>query len=147
MHAAKALSECLRLWRQILYQDGDTMKKRSPYHVLLSEVPGRPPQQLELFALVNLGLVQSLASGILSPADAVKRFYHAENCLYVQKHLRKREANTIMSRGTQLPDLFECLPAEEAHREFYRELEAMRALCLKLLGEKRMRSVAARAVA
>ncbi|MBF8254067.1 MAG: hypothetical protein HW373_762, partial [Deltaproteobacteria bacterium] len=51
------------------------MKKRSPYHVLLSEVPGRPPQQLELFALVNLGLVQSLASGILSPADAVKRFY------------------------------------------------------------------------
>jgi hypothetical protein len=123
------------------------MKKRSPYHVLLSEVPGRPPQQLELFALVNLGLVQSLASGILSPADAVKRFYHAENCLYVQKHLRKREANTIMSRGTQLPDLFECLPAEEAHREFYRELEAMRALCLKLLGEKRMRSVAARAVA
>lgn len=35
------------------------------------DVPGSPPQQLELFALVNLGLVQSLASGILSPTEAV----------------------------------------------------------------------------
>ena len=75
------------------------MKQRHPFRVLLSEVPGSPPQQLELFALVNLGLVQSLASGLLSPTDAVTRFYHAENCLYVQKHLRKREASAIMSRG------------------------------------------------
>jgi hypothetical protein len=65
----------------------------------------------------------------------------------VQKHLRKREANAIMSRGTQLPDLFECLPAEEAHREFYRELETIRALCLKLLGEKRLGAAAQGAVA
>lgn len=123
------------------------MKQRHPSRMLLSKVPGNPPQQLELFALVNLGLVQSLASGLLSPAEAVKRFYHADNCLYVHKHLRRREANTIMSRGVQLPDLFECLPAEEARREFYRELETMRALCLKLLGEKRSRGLADRAVA
>jgi hypothetical protein len=115
--------------------------------MLLSKVPGNPPQQLELFALVNLGLVQSLASGLLSPAEAVKRFYHADNCLYVQRHLRRREANAIISRGVQLPDLFECLPAEEARREFYRALETMRALCLKLLGEKRSRGLADRAVA
>jgi hypothetical protein len=102
---------------------------------------------LELFALVNLGLVQSLASGILSPDEAVERFYHADNCLYVQRHLRKREANAIMSRGVQLPDLFECLPAEEARREFYHELETIRALCLKLLGEKRQRGAADHAVA
>ena len=123
------------------------MKQRHPSRMLLSKVPGNPPQQLELFALVNLGLVQSLASGLLSPAEAVKRFYHADNCLYVHKHLRKREANAIMSRGVQLPDLFECLSAEDARREFYRELETMRALCLKLLGEKRSRALAARAVA
>jgi hypothetical protein len=123
------------------------MKQRHPSRVHLSEATGSPPQRLELFALVNLGLVQSLASGILSPSEAVERFYHGENCLYVQRHLRKKEANAIMSRGVQLPDLFESLPAEEARREFYRELEAMRSLCLKLLGGKRSRGVADRAVA
>jgi hypothetical protein len=115
--------------------------------MLLSKVPGNLAQQLEFFAFVNLGLVQSLASGVLSPAEAVERFYHADNCLYVQRHLRKKEANTIMSRGVQLLDLFECLPAEEARREFYKELETMRALCLKLLGEKRSRGLVDRAVA
>ena len=123
------------------------MKQRHPSRVHLSEVPGSPPQQLELFALVNLGLVQSLASGILSPTEAVKRFYHADNCLYVRRHLRKKEANAIMSRGTQLPDLFDCLAAEEARREFYHELEIIRALCLELLAEKRSRRIADRAVA
>lgn len=123
------------------------MKQRHPSRLLLSEVPGSPSQRLELFALVNLGLVQSLASGLLSPTEAVERFYHADNCLYVRRNLRKREADAIMSRGTQLPDLFECLPAEEARREFYHELEMIRALCLKLLGQKRSPSVADRAVA
>jgi hypothetical protein len=123
------------------------MKQRSPSRVLLSEVPGNPLQQLELFALVNLGLAQSLASGILSPAEAVERFYHSDNCHYVQKHLRKREANEIMSRGVQLPDLFECLGEEEARREFYHELETIRALCLKLLGDKRSRELTHPAVA
>jgi hypothetical protein len=52
-----------------------------------------------------------------------------------------------MSRGVQLPDLFECLAAEEARREFYHELETIRALCLKLLGDKRSRGLADRAVA
>ena len=123
------------------------MKQRPTSRVHLSEIPGQPPQRLVHFVLVNLGLVQSLASGLLSPGEAVERFYHADNCLYVRKHLRRREANAIMSRGVQLPDLFECLPAEEARREFYRELETIRALCLKLLGEKRSRALADRAVA
>lgn len=123
------------------------MKQHHPSRLLLSEVPGSPPQRLELFALVNLGLVQSLASGLLSPTEAVERFYHADNCLYVRRNLRKREAAVIMSRGTQLPDLFECLPAEDARREFYHELEMMRALCLKLLGQKRSSTLADRAVA
>ena len=123
------------------------MKQRHLFRVSLSAVPGTPQQQLELFALVNLGLVQSLASGVLSPAEAVEHFYHADNCLYVQKHLRKREANAIMSRGVQLPDLFESLPAEEARREFYHELETMRVLCLKLSGDHPSRGLCDRAVA
>ena len=123
------------------------MKQRHLSRVVLSAVPGNPQQQLELFALVNLGLVQSLTSGVLSPAEAVERFYHADNCLYVQKHLRKREANTIMSHGVQLPDLFESLPAEEARREFYHELETIRVICLKLLGDHPSRRVYDRAVA
>jgi hypothetical protein len=123
------------------------MKQRRQSRMLLSTAPGNLQQQLELFALVNLGLVQSLASGVLSPTEAVERFYHADNCVYVQRHFRKREANTIMSRGVQLPDLFEALPAEEALREFYHELETMRILWCKLLGEHRSRGLSDRAVA
>ena len=106
-----------------------------------------PLEQQELFALINLGIVQTLASGSLSPTDAVKRFYHAENCLYVRKHFKQEEANAIMSHGVQLPDLFETLPIEEARREFYHELETIRSLSLKLMEKVRVLSSAARAVA
>jgi hypothetical protein len=123
------------------------MKKLHPLRVVLSELNGSLARQLELFALVNLGLVQSMASGVLTPTEAVKRFYHAGNCLYVQKHLRKKEAQLIMSRGVQLPDLFDCLAPEEAQRELYHELETMRSLCLKLLGKGRSRSTANHAAA
>ena len=123
------------------------MKRKLQSRLILSAVPGSPEQQLEIFALINLGLVQSMASGVLSPTEAVERFYHVANCLYVQKHLRKRVASTIMSHGVQLPDLFEALPPEEAQREFYLELETIRILCLKLLGEHRSRGLSDRAVA
>jgi hypothetical protein len=43
-----------------------------------------------------------------------------------------------MSHGVQLPDLFETLTAEEAQREFYRELAAIRTLCLQLLAAEWM---------
>jgi hypothetical protein len=101
----------------------------------------------ELFALINLGLVQSLVSGSLTPTEAVKRFYHAENCLYVRKHFRQKEANAIMSHGVQLPDLFESLTPEEAQRELYHELEIIRSLCLKLLETARVPIPVARGVA
>lgn len=123
------------------------MKQYLPSRIVLSATSGNISQQRELFALLNLGLVQSLASGVLSPTEAVERFYHADNCLYVQKHFRQKEATAVMSHGVQLPDLFECLPAEEAQREFYHELETIRSLCLKLLEKRRSPSVAARAVA
>lgn len=89
----------------------------------------------------------SLASGVVSATEAVQYFYHAENCLYARKQLRNREANAIMSRGVQLPDLFESLSTEEAQREFYHELEIMRSLCLKLLEKGRSPDVAERATA
>ena len=109
------------------------MGKNHSFRIVLSEAGSDPADQLELFSLLNLGLIQSLASGVLSPSDALHRFYHAQNCLYVRKHLRNRDANAIMSRGVQLPDLFESLEAEEAQREFLHELEKIRSLCLKLL--------------
>jgi hypothetical protein len=123
-----------------------TLKQPHPFAVL-SELSSNLARQLELFALVNLGLVQSMASGILTPTEAVERFYHARNCLHVRKHLRKKEAQLIMSRGVQLPDLFDCLPPEEAQRELYHELETMRALCLKLLRKGRSRNAANHAAA
>lgn len=123
------------------------MKQHPPFRLVLSELSGNLVQQLELFALVNLGLVQSLVSGVLSPTEAVQRFYHADNCLYAQKHFRSKEATAVMSHGIQLPDLFEALPTEEARREFYHELEIIRTLCLKLLEKQRSSSAAERAAA
>lgn len=113
------------------------MKKRHLSRIVLAEASGESAQRLEFFALLNLGLVQSLASGVLSPTEAIQRFYHADNCLYVRRHFRNKEANAVMSHGVQLPDLFEGLAAEEAQREFYRELEAIRSLCLRLLEKER----------
>jgi len=95
-------------------------------------------QNLFLFALLNLGIIESLANGLISSTEALKIFFNAENCLFVRQQLREKMADEIMSRGVQLPDLFEALPTEEAHREFQRELAMMHSLCLKLLEEKRM---------
>ena len=69
------------------------------------------------FALLNLGLVEPLAGGSIS-ADALRIFFHAENCLFVRQRLRDRIADEVMSHGAQLPDLFDALPAQEARREF-----------------------------
>jgi hypothetical protein len=123
------------------------MKPQQPSRIILAAATGDRAQQQELFVLLNLGLVQSLASGVLSPTEAVERFYHAENCLYVQKHFRQKAANAIMSHGVQLPNLFECLSAEEAQREFYHELETIRSLCLQLLEKRRSSTVATRTAA
>jgi len=126
---------------------GEAMKKCPLARIALSDTSDNPVQRLEFFALLNLGLVQSLASGVLSPTEAIQRFYHADNCLYVRRHFRNKEANAVMSHGVQLPDLFDYLPAEEAQREFYRELEKMRSLCLKLLENERSVGCAARVTA
>ena len=97
-----------------------------------------PDQRLALFALLTLGILESLAHGLLSASDALRVFFHAENCLFVRKHLRNKTADAVMSHGVQLPDLFEALPPAEAQRAFQRELATMRALCLKLLAQMQL---------
>jgi hypothetical protein len=114
------------------------MDHKMSLQALLAVSNESPGQRLVLFALLTLGILESLAHGLLSATDALGVFFHAENCLFVRKHLRDKTADTVMSHGVQLPDLFEALPAVEAQREFQRELTTMRALCLKLLEQKQL---------
>lgn len=82
--------------------------------------------------------LQDVVSGLgRPPSQAVRLFFNADNCLFVRKLLGKT-ADEIMSRGVQLPDLFDSMLLEEAHREFQRELEVMRSLCRKLLDERKL---------
>jgi hypothetical protein len=105
---------------------------------LLTASQEAPGQRGALFALLSLGIIESLTYGLLSVTDALRVFFHAENCLFIRKHLRDKTADAVMSHGVQLPDLFEALPPAEAQREFQRELATMRALCLKLLEQKQL---------
>jgi hypothetical protein len=90
------------------------------------------------FALLGLGVVKALDTGILSATEAIQLFFNADNCLFVRRHLRDKVADEIMGRGVQLSDLFDALPPQEASREFRHELERLRSLCLKLLESKRL---------
>lgn len=103
---------------------------------LLSESDRTAEENLELFALLNLGILESLSYGVLSASEALRTFFHAENSLFVREELHDHLADEIMSRGVQLPDLFEILPTEEAQREFQREMTKLHALCLDLLEQK-----------
>ena len=114
------------------------MHNKMSLQTLLAVSEGIPAQQLAVFALLTLGMLESLANGLLSATDALRVFFHAENCLSVHQHLQDKTANAVMSHGVQLPDLFEVLPTAEAHREFQRELATIRALCLKLLEAQRL---------
>ena len=109
------------------------MHNKMSLQTLLAASESIPTQQLAVFALLTLGILESLANGLLSATDALRVFFHAENCLYVRKHLHNKTADAVMSHGVQLPDLLEALLMAEAHREFQRELATIRALCLKLL--------------
>ncbi len=100
---------------------------------LLPAVNKDRANRLAFFALVNVGVVESLASGSIEAAEAVKYLYFADNSLFVRKGVKDKLADRIMSHGVQLPDLFECLPIEDAKREFLHELTIMRSLSLQLL--------------
>ncbi len=105
---------------------------------LLAEADGHASRRLGLFAVLNLGIAEMLASGALSSADATRLFFNAENCLYVRKKLGDKVADEIMSHGVQLQDLFDALPAKRAQQEFQRELGSIRSLCLRLLDRHKL---------
>jgi hypothetical protein len=103
---------------------------------LLAESGQTRAEQVEIFALLTLGVLESLSHGLISAADALRTFFHAENCLYVRQQVRSRTADEIMSHGVQLSDLFDSPPPLVAQREFQHELAKMHALCLSLLERK-----------
>lgn len=107
-------------------------------HKILNDPDQVAGEQKSLFALVVLGLIDSLATGAMSVDSAVGAFFHVDNCLFVHGQMPDRNAEQIMSRGVQLPDLFLVLPTAEAQREFQRELATMRTLCLSLLQEPQL---------
>ncbi len=115
---------------------GRRMNDSMDLKILLAALETTSLQSKTLFVLINLGIVESLANGLLGAAEAPRLFYHADNCRFVRKRLRDKTADEIMSRGVQLPDLFEALPADEAQRAFQHEVATMRGLCLKLLEKK-----------
>ncbi len=117
------------------------MRKKSnriSLQALLSDPEKSLEQKLALFAWLNLGIIESLARGHLTPADAIQIFFNGENCLSVRQELANENADTIMSCGVQLPDLSDVLQEDEAQRELQDELATIRSLCLNILEEKRL---------
>lgn len=86
------------------------MKGSIDLRILLSKARDRH-QKITSFALLCLGVIESLAGGLMGVSDAVRIFFHVENCLFVRRSLKQRIADQIMSRGVQSPDLFDALPA------------------------------------
>jgi hypothetical protein len=107
-------------------------------NAILADASDNEDDRLTIFAVVNLGIIESLANGSLSAKDVVLFFFNADNCLHVRKHLKNKLADKIMSHGVQLPDLFEILPVEEAQRQFLHELNVMRSLCFQLIDRGRV---------
>jgi len=95
-------------------------------------------QPRALFAVATLGILDLLVAGSMTPTEAIRVFFHAKNCKYVRSKLRDKRAEEVMGRGVQLSDLFDAMPAEEAYREFQRELIAMKDLCHDLLHGERI---------
>ncbi len=75
-----------------------------------------PRQRVASCALRCLGAIESLVGGAIRASDAIRLLFHADNCLFVREHLQHEAADEVMSRGVQLPDLFDALPAEEAQQ-------------------------------
>lgn len=116
-----------------------TLEREISLEGMLRHMRGSRRQALEAFAMLNLGILESLSSGVLDTEEAVRRFYNVENCLYVRRRIRDDVCDEIMSRGVQLGDLLDILPIAEAQRAFASELETLRKLCLKLLSSSAQR--------
>ena len=114
------------------------MTNKIDLRTLLSNSERTLDEKLTLFLWLNLGVVESLANGLLTATQAVRLFFNAENCLFVRQEITEKGADVIMSRGVQLADLFDALPPEDAQRQFQSEVAVMRSLCLNMLKKKRL---------
>jgi hypothetical protein len=103
----------------------------------LAKITAGQEAPLALFAVTALGIIDSLASGSITPTESIQSFFHAKNIRFAKAKLGDQRAVEILGRGTQLGDLFDALPLEDAHREFQHELQAMKALCYALLDAER----------
>jgi hypothetical protein len=124
-------------WGKVLSELKRSMSQRVDIHALLSQTTDKD-QKVASFALLSLGVIESLVGGAITASRAVQMYFNADNCLYVREQLREKVADEIMSRGVQLPDIFDALSAEQAQQEFQRELSTIRLLCLTLLEEKQL---------
>jgi hypothetical protein len=109
------------------------MKKPSRLEDLDTEAGRTTDELVRLFAITVMGVVGALERGLWTADDAVREFFNAENCLFVENRLKNKIASNIMSRGVQLPDLFAALDPHAARQEFERELKMIRALSECLL--------------
>jgi hypothetical protein len=114
------------------------MTQRINLRTLLGNGQETSDDRLALFAWLNLGIVESLTRGILKPEEAVRIFFHGDNCLFVKTEFGEETAEEIMSRGVQLNDIFESLATERAEHEFQKELALMQSLSLSILQSERI---------
>jgi hypothetical protein len=114
------------------------MHKSTNLRLVLAAAGDAHANQLELFALLTLGILESLENGLLSPAEAIAVFFNADNCRFVRERLPDKSADEVMSRGVQLSDLVEAIPPSESPQELRTEIAAIRRLCLGLLEEHRL---------
>ena len=109
------------------------MNKPSRSQDLETEQGRTTEEWLRVFAITIMGVVGALERGLWTAEVAVRDFFNAENCLFVEKRLKNKTAWEIMGRGAQLPDLFDALDPEMAKREFTAELRRIRELGESLL--------------
>ena len=112
------------------------MKPRIELSSLLSQATDK--EKVASFALLALGVTESLDSGALTASEVIQVFFHIDNCLFAKEQIAEKVADDIMSRGVQLADIFTALPAEKAQQEFQRELNTLHLLCLTLLEERQL---------
>lgn len=89
-----------------------------------------------IFAFLCLGIIDSLAMGMITPKEALKLFFHADNCLYIHNILENKTADEIMCAGVQLQDAVDILPPDKAQSELQIELSNLHSFCIKLIGAK-----------
>src|SRR2546430_1806368 len=93
------------------------MKQRVDLHTLLSQATDKD-QQIASFALLSLGVIESLVGGAITASSALELFFHADNCLFVRKQLRQKIADEIMSRGVQLLIYLMHCPRKKHNKSF-----------------------------